>query len=176
MSDFKPPTLYTIGHSTRDIGSFLELLQQNNIVVLVDVRRFPSSRKFPHFNKERLKQSLEESTIAYLHYEDLGGRRKPQENSTNLAWRNKSFQGYADYIETENFEKAIEKLIDIAQQKTTAIMCSEAVWWRCHRALISDYLKVRGWKILHIISKTSVQEHPYTTAAKIINNKVSYSK
>jgi len=168
-------TLYTIGHSTRELNSFLQLLNDFNIE-LVDVRRFPGSRKFPHFNKERLAQSLKEASIEYLHYEDLGGRRKPQENSNNLAWRNKSFQGYADYMETVDFKKAIEKLTVVAQKNTTAIMCSEAVWWRCHRALISDYLKVRGWTILHIMSKTSVQEHPYTTAAKIIDNKLTYSK
>lgn len=176
MSKSEQNTLYTIGHSTRAIDSFIELLLQNNIAILVDVRRFPGSRKFPHFNKERLAQSLKEASIEYLHYENLGGRRKPQENSNNLAWRNKSFQGYADYMETVDFKKAIEKLTVVAQKNTTAIMCSEAVWWRCHRALISDYLKVRGWKILHIMSKSSVQEHPYTTAAKIIENKLTYFK
>lgn len=176
MSNSKPTTLYTIGHSTREIDSFIELLHLNKIAVLVDVRRFPGSRKFPHFNKEALAQSLKESGIEYLHCIDLGGRRKPKENSNNLVWRNKSFQAYADYMETEDFKNAIHTLTSLAQQKTTAIMCSEAVWWRCHRALISDYLKIDGWTILHIMSKTNLQEHPFTSAAKVIDNKLTYSE
>ncbi|HLW14487.1 MAG TPA: DUF488 domain-containing protein [Flavobacteriaceae bacterium] len=176
MSDAKSFTLFTIGHSTRDIKSFIELLLQNKIAVLVDVRRFPVSKKFPHFNKERLAQSLKDRKIEYLHCEALGGRRKPRENSNNLIWRNKSFQAYADYMETEDFKIAIAKLTSIAEHKTTAIMCSEAVWWRCHRALISDYLKVKGWTVIHIISKTNLPEHPFTSAAKIIDNKLTYSK
>lgn len=176
MSYSKSFILYTIGHSTRDIDSFIELLLQNKIAVLVDVRRFPGSRKFPHFNKERLAQSLKDNEIEYLHCDALGGRRRPKENSNNLIWRNKSFQAYADYMETEDFKNAITKMTSIAEHKTTVIMCSEAVWWRCHRALISDYLKVNGWTILHIMSKTNLQEHPYTSAAKIIDNKLTYSK
>lgn len=176
MSDTTSPTLYTIGHSTRDINTFIDLLLQHKITVLVDVRSLPGSRKFPHFNQEDLAQSLKENAIEYRHFDGLGGRRKPKENSKNTVWRNKSFQAYADYMETEEFRKALDELIQIAKQKTTAIMCSEAVWWRCHRALISDFLKVEGWDIEHIISKTNVQEHPYTTAAKIIDNKLSYTK
>lgn len=176
MSDDKSFILYTIGHSTRELDSFMELLLQNNIAILVDVRRFPGSRKFPHFNKERLAQSLKDRKIEYLHCEALGGRRKPKENSNNLIWRNKSFQAYADYMETEDFKNAIAKLTSIAAHKTTAIMCSEAVWWRCHRALISDYLKVKGWTVLHIISESNPSEHPFTSAAKIIDDKLTYSK
>lgn len=175
MSEPTIPTLYTIGHSTRDIDSFMDLLLQNEIAILVDVRRFPGSRKFPHFNKDILAQALKNKGIEYLHLLGLGGRRKPTENSKNTVWRNTSFQAYADYMETEEFKEALEELKQIAQRKTTVIMCSEAVWWRCHRALISDYLKAEGWKVQHILSKTNIQEHPYTSAAKIIDNKLSYT-
>lgn len=176
MSDTLPPILYTIGHSTRDIDSFIDLLLQHKIAVLADVRRFPGSRKFPHFNQEDLAKTLKDKNIEYLHLDDLGGRRKPKEDSKNTVWRNKSFQAYADYMGTDEFKEAVTELKQIAQRKTTAIMCSEAVWWRCHRALISDFLKAEGWNIQHIISKTNVQEHPYTTAAKIIDNKLSYTE
>lgn len=176
MSNTNPPIIYTIGHSTRDINSFIDLLLQHNITVLVDVRRFPGSKKFPQFNKEDLAQSLKDRSIEYVPMDGLGGRRKPKEDSKNTVWRNKSFQAYADYMETDEFKEAVIELKQMAQKSTTAIMCSEALWWRCHRALISDFLKVEGWYIEHIISKTNVQEHPYTTAAKVVDNKLFYSK
>lgn len=169
-------TIYTIGHSTRDIDSFIELLLQHNIKILVDVRRFPGSRKFPHFHKDSLAKSLKAQNIEYLHLEGLGGRRKPIKNSKNTAWRNISFQAYADYMETQDFQEAIMELSDIAKQNTTAIMCSEAVWWRCHRALISDFLKVKGWNVQHILSKTQTQPHPFTSPAKVIDQQLFYTE
>lgn len=176
MSNSNPTTLYTIGHSTRDINTFIDLLLQHDITVLVDVRSLPGSNKFPHFNQDALAKSLKENGIEYHHLIGLGGRRKPIKDSKNTVWRNKSFQAYADYMETEEFKIAVAELKDIAHKNTTAIICSEAVWWRCHRALISDFLKIEGWDIEHIISKTNVQEHPYTSAAKIVDNKLSYKE
>lgn len=170
------PILYTIGHSTRDIDSFIELLLQHNIMVLVDVRRFPGSRKFPHFHKDSLAKSLNAQNIKYVHIEKLGGRRKPIKNSKNTAWRNIYFRAYADYMETQDFQEAIDELSDIAKHNTTVIMCSEAVWWRCHRALISDFLKVKGWNVQHILSKTNTQVHPFTSPAKVIDQQLVYTK
>lgn len=169
-------TLYTIGHSTRELNSFLQLLNDFNIELVVDVRRFPGSRKFPQFDQQNLQASLKEKKIDYLHIENLGGRRTPHKDSKNTVWRNKSFQAYADYMETEYFTVALHQLMDVALNQKTVIMCSEAVWWRCHRALISDYLKVKGWKVYHIININNVKEHPYTTAAKVKGHTLSYTE
>lgn len=168
-------TVYTIGHSTRDINTFIELLLHYSIEAIADVRAHPGSRKFPHFNSEYLKDKLLKESISYYHLPLLGGRRTPLANSRNISWRNKSFRGYADYMETEGFKAGIKRLEEIAKEKPTAIMCSEAVWWRCHRSLIADYLKSIGWTVIHILDINSSQEHPYTSAAKIINNKLDYS-
>lgn len=167
-------TLWTIGHSTQDIGSFCGLLLINGIKQLADVRSLPGSRKFPQFNKECLSVSLAESGITYSHLPGLGGRRKPNENSTNTVWRNKSFRAYADYMETAEFKESASGLMDLATRDPTCIMCSEAVWWRCHRSMISDYMKSKGWKVIHILSATQVQEHPYTAAARIIDGVLIY--
>ena len=167
--------IYTIGHSTRSLNEFIEMLQSFGIRELADIRSFPGSRRFPQFNKENLKLSLAENGIHYRHIEALGGRRKRREGSQNNRWRNDSFRGYADYMETPEFENAIKQLEDIAAQITTAYMCSEAVWWRCHRSLVSDYLKAKGWKVMHILSVRKAEEHPYTSPAIVTNGKVSYS-
>jgi uncharacterized protein (DUF488 family) len=166
--------IWTIGHSTRSIGEFVDILKKFNIKVLADVRRFPGSRKFPHFNKEFLSEKLNEHHIGYLHIPELGGRRKAQKDSKNSAWRNEAFRGYADYMQTKDFENGIEHLAGIAETAPTAYMCSEAVWWRCHRSLISDYLKSKGWEVMHIMDLNKVQEHPYTSAARIVEGKLDY--
>lgn len=166
--------IWTIGHSTRSIEEFVSLLKGQEITLLVDVRRFPGSRKWPHFNKENLEKLLKESGIEYKHIEALGGRRKADPDSKNIAWRNESFRAYSDYTETETFTAALDELKGHALKKNTAIMCSEAVWWRCHRSIISDYLSVQGWKVLHILSDKKVQLHPYTAAANIIDGQLSY--
>jgi uncharacterized protein (DUF488 family) len=158
--------IFTIGHSTRSEEEFFSLLQQNNIKALADIRRFPFSRRYPHFNGELLAKSCAEKDIKYFHFESLGGRRKAVVDSKNFAWKNDAFRGYADYQETEEYHNAINELLKIAIEIPTCYMCSEAVWWRCHRALVSDDLKRRGWKVLHIISKTKIEEHPYTTVAR----------
>ena len=169
-------TIFTIGHSNHPFEEFLEMLKAFEIETLVDIRRYPGSRKYPHFNKDHLEKSLPEKEIQYLHYEDLGGRRKVKPDSHNTAWRLDSFRGYADYMETDSFQKAIEKLETLAKEKRVAYMCSEAVWWSCHRSLVSDYLKNEGWNVQHIMSKTKSNEHPYTKSARIINDKLVYTE
>jgi uncharacterized protein (DUF488 family) len=169
-------TLWTIGHSTREFEEFLELLQSQNIQILVDVRHFPGSRKFPQYNKDQLINSLPKENIEYIHLVDLGGRRKVQPDSKNTVWRNASFQGYADYMETAPFKNALKKLKEIASEKRTAIMCSEAVWWRCHRSMIADILKAEGWTVLHIMAENNAPEHPFTAPAKVVDGKLDYSK
>lgn len=171
----KTPTVYTIGHSTHTIEDFIKMLQSFEIKTLVDVRSFPSSRKFPHFNREKLSTSVKEVGIEYIHLLNLGGRRKVHKDSKNTRWHNDSFKSYADYMETDEFEKAVIELMEIATKSKSAYMCAEAVWWRCHRSMISDYLKVKGWKVLHIMAVGKVQEHPYTQPAKIVNGNLSYS-
>ncbi len=166
--------VWTIGHSTRTLAEFLDLLAENKIEVLVDVRSFPGSRKFPHFNREELAGSLETAGIRYLHLKALGGRRKPRPDSLNTVWRNASFRGYADYMETDDFRDGIGELLDMARADPTAIMCSEAVWWRCHRSMISDFLKAKGVTVEHIMSPGQIAEHPYTSAARIEDGKLTY--
>ena len=167
-------SIWTIGHSTLTIDDFLKLLQLNEIKILADVRSFPSSRRYPHFNREALSESLAAEGIEYLHLPELGGRRRARSDSTNIAWRNPSFRGYADYMETEAFHAGVHRLLQIAKDNRTAIMCAEAVWWRCHRGLIADYLKVAAVKVIHINSMTSNTEHPYTSAARIQDGQLTY--
>jgi len=168
--------IWSIGHSTRRIDEFISLLKENQIKLLVDVRTFPGSKRYPHFNREALAKSLNAHGIRYEHFPELGGKRKSRPDSRNTAWRNASFRGYADYMETERFQKGIERLLEIASEAgATAIMCAEAVWWRCHRSLIADYLKARGVEVLHILSANKVEPHPYTSAARIVNRELSYA-
>jgi uncharacterized protein (DUF488 family) len=170
----KEETLWTIGHSTLDMGAFLTLLKTYGIEQLVDVRSLPGSRRFPQFNKELLAISMAEAGLRYIHLPGLGGRRKANKNSKNTVWRNTSFRGYADYMETIEFKESASELMALARRRHSCIMCSEAVWWRCHRSMIADYLKSKGWKVMHIFSPTHVQEHPYTAAAKIIEGTLVY--
>ena len=175
MSSPEPHIIYTIGHSTHSSDDFVKMLRSFNIRVLADVRRFPGSRKYPQFNKENIEAALRENGIAYTHLEALGGRRKVQKDSKNDLWRNDAFRGYADYMETEAFKQAIEDLEAIALQQPTAYMCSEAVWWRCHRSMISDYLKAKGWTVWHIMAVGKAEEHPYTSPARVVGSCVFYS-
>lgn len=168
-------SLWTVGHSTRAIEEFINLLHAYQIRILVDVRHFPGSRRFPQFGKSALQQSLSDAGIRYKHLVELGGRRPARADSPNIAWRNASFRGYADYMETQAFRDGIDRLLRIARKDRTAIMCSEAVWWRCHRSMIADYLKVMGLQVLHIFTPTKVQEHPYTSAASLADGRLSYA-
>ena len=168
--------IWTIGHSTRSLDEFLALLHSFHIRLLADIRNYPGSRRYPHFNKEALEVSLPANSIQYLHLKELGGRRKPVEGSTNTAWRHNAFRGYADYMQTDEFKKAIEILEAAAQKQATAYMCSEAVWWSCHRALVSDYLKWKGWTVLHIMDIGKATEHPYTQPARIVDGRLRYDE
>ena len=166
--------IWTVGHSTRSSEEFVEILREHQIEALVDVRSFPGSRRYPHFNKSQLSETLPEAGIEYLHLPELGGRRKPRPGSKNVAWQNEGFRGYADYMETADFRKGIEKLLELARSKHIAIMCAEALWWRCHRSLIADYLKAGGVEVIHILSSGKTAPHPYTSAARIIDGHLSY--
>lgn len=144
--------------------------------MIADVRALPGSKRYPQFNKENLAASLSAHDIAYEHFPELGGRRKPNPNSKNIAWRNASFRGYADYMETKEFRKGINCLVDLATEVgPTAIMCAEVLWWRCHRALISDFMKARGIGVTHIIDADKNEPHPFTSAARIVNGELSYA-
>ena len=166
--------IWTLGHSTRTLEEFVVILQSFQIETLIDVRSLPGSRKFPHYDKEALEVSMSKYNIQYFHFKDLGGRRKTSKVSKNVAWRLASFRGYADYMETDEFKEAVEKLEDIGRTTRTAYMCAEAVWWSCHRSLISDYLKFRGWSVFHIMDIGKAQEHPYTSPARIVDHQLVY--
>jgi uncharacterized protein (DUF488 family) len=170
------PRIWTIGHSTRKIDDFISLLEENGIKLLADVRMFPGSKRYPQFGREALAKALTERGIRYEHFPELGGRRKAKPESKNTAWRNTSFRAYADYMETDEFRNGIARLVKLAEEAgPTAIMCAEAVWWRCHRSLISDYLKVCGVEVLHILDRNKAEPHPFTSAAKIVNGELSYA-
>lgn len=166
--------IWTIGHSTHSADEFISMLKSYNIELLVDIRRYPGSKRYPHFNKEALEEILSKQGIEYRHIEELGGRRRPNPDSENTVWRHAAFRGYADYMETAEFRNAVEELEKLALKQRTVIMCSEVVWWSCHRALVSDYLKANGWQVMHIMSVRKATEHPFSSAAKLIKGKLSY--
>jgi uncharacterized protein (DUF488 family) len=168
--------IWTIGHSTRKIDDFISLLEENGIKLLADVRTLPGSKRYPQFNKEALAESLSARGIRYENFPELGGRRKTKRDSRNTAWRNASFRGYADYMETEQFQKGVERLLALARKAgPPAIMCAEAVWWRCHRSLISDYLKASSIEVIHILGSNKIEPHPFTSAARIVDGALSYA-
>lgn len=169
-----PFVLWTVGHSTKPIGEFINLLDAHGIQLLVDVRTIPRSRHNPQFNTDAVAKSVTEAGLAYLHMPGLGGLRKAKSDSINLAWRNASFRGYADYMQTEEFQEALKNLIAAGKKKRTAIMCAEAVPWRCHRSLIADALLINGWRVRHILSQTKTDKHRLTSFAIIDHGKVVY--
>jgi len=169
-----PDCVWTIGHSSRTIEEFLALLHAHRVQLIADVRRYPGSRRYPHFNADALKASLEAESIGYLPLPQLGGRRKPRADSPHTIWRHESFRGYADYMDTPEFDVALAVLMDAACERRCAIMCSEALWWQCHRAMIADALKARGVTVLHIQALEQTSEHPYTSAASIVDGKLYY--
>jgi uncharacterized protein (DUF488 family) len=166
--------IFSVGHSTRSGEEFAQILTAHGVQVLVDVRSFPGSRRLPQFNKTALADSLNGTGIDYKHEPRLGGRRTPHKDSHNTAWKNSSFRAYADHMETEEFRKGVEDLLELARERRVAFMCAEALWWRCHRSLISDYLKASGHTVIHIIDETKTEEHPFTSAARIIDGHLSY--
>jgi uncharacterized protein (DUF488 family) len=154
--------IWTIGHSTRTADEFVSLLQAQQIDRLADIRTIPQSRRHPHFGREALAAGLTEQGVGYRHFKDLGGLRKPLPNSPNGAWQNASFRGYADHMQTPEFDAAVDDLLTYADGGRLVVMCAEAVWWRCHRMLLSDALVARGIDVQHIVSATSIQPHRLT--------------
>lgn len=167
-------TIWSIGHSTRPIEEFIGLLSMHGIRLLVDVRRYPASRRHPQFNAAALAESLHAQGIAYRHLPGLGGRRSARPDSINLGLRSTGFRGYADYMQTAKFWGALEELITYGRSTPTAIMCAEAVPWRCHRSLIADALVTRGWTVQHILSTAEARPHQLTPFAKIQNGVLTY--
>lgn len=167
--------LWTIGHSTLTRDTFIADLRAQDIAMLVDVRRYPGSRRLPWTERTLLAEALAGQGIGYVHMPALGGRRSPVEGSPHTAWRSMAFRGYADHMDTPAFNTALEKLKEIANAHPAAIMCAEALWWNCHRGLIADRLKADGWTVLHIRGNT-VTEHPYTAAARIVDGRLSYTE
>jgi uncharacterized protein (DUF488 family) len=168
-------TIWTIGHSTRPIEGFIELLRINGIDAVADVRRFPASRRYPQYNEAELRSALAAQGIGYLWLPSLGGRRQPLPDSPNDAWRNDAFRGYADHIATEEFASGLFDLLGVAAGVPTAMMCSEAVWWRCHRSLIADVLCSIGVDVMHIIDSATATRHPYTSPARIVDGVLTYA-
>jgi uncharacterized protein (DUF488 family) len=169
--------LLTIGHSSHSLEQFLALLRQHDVQALVDIRRFPGSRTFPHFNRERLAPAVGESGIEYHWLESLGGRRSKRASDTaspNAGLRNASFRHYADYMLTDEFRAGFEQLEQIAAEKRTTIMCSESVFWRCHRRLVSDYVTALGGAVRHIFPNGEVRPHALTAGAKLSDGSVIY--
>lgn len=170
-----PSTIWTIGHSTRPIEEFLGLLDGNRIETIADVRSFPGSRKYPQYGKEALAKTLAEYAIGYHWMGALGGRRRVSPNSPNTAWRNASFRGYADYMASSEFVQGLTQLLELASKARTAIMCAEAVWWRCHRSMIADALCVRGVEVVHILDAKHINVHPMTAPARIVDGQLNYA-
>lgn len=166
--------IWTVGHSTRSGEEFTQILKVHQIAILIDVRTFPGSRRYPQFNKSELAGALNENQIEYKHEPRLGGRRTPKPDSHNTAWRNAQFRGYADHMETEDFKRGVEELLELSSEKRVAVMCAEAVWWRCHRSLIADYLKAEGHEVVHIVDEKKTEEHPFTSAARLVDGQLSY--
>ena len=166
--------IWTVGHSTRSGEEFGRILLAHEVEVLVDVRTYPGSRRYPQFNRDTLAGSLSGIGIKYKHEPRLGGRRTARPDSHNTVWRNAQFRGYADHMETEEFQNGVRELLELAATARTAVMCAEAVWWRCHRSLLADYLKAAGHEVIHILDEKKTEEHPFTSAARLVDGKLSY--
>jgi uncharacterized protein (DUF488 family) len=169
-------TVWTIGHSTRPIGELTDLLHAHQVSLLVDVRTIPRSRHNPQFNGDSVAQSLLDAGLRYRHLPELGGLRKPKKDSINDGWRNANFRGYADYMQTHEFQRALEELLAYSTEEKTAIMCAEAVPWRCHRSLIADALVMRGWEVRHIMSPEKASLHILTSFAHVEKGRLTYPK
>ena len=169
-----PPTVYSIGHSTRTAEEFLEILRAHGIRQLADIRTIPRSRRVPQFNSDALQGTLAAAGIAYVHLRALGGLRKPRPDSPNTGWRNESFRGYADHMANDAFARGLDALLELAAAAPTAMMCAEAVPWRCHRSLVADALLARGSRTLHLMSATKADEHAMTPFARVIDGRVTY--
>ena len=169
-----PETVWTIGHSTLDAAAFAARLQAHRLDAIADVRRFPASARHPHFGREDMEGWLADAGIDYLWLPQLGGRRRPRRDSPNTAWRNESFRGYADHLVSAEFAEGMAALCALARTRRTALMCAEALWWQCHRALVADVLKVHGVQVLHLGAAEAETSHPYTAAATVAGGELSY--
>ena len=169
-----PPTLYTVGHSTRSLDDFLALLGRHGVRAVADVRRFPGSRKYPHFNDDALAHALPAAGLRYAPVPLLGGRRGTSAASVNTGWRNAGFRGYADYMQTPAFEQGLEELLTLAAAAPTAMMCAEAVPWRCHRSLVADAALVRGWLVLDVVGEAAPRPHALTPFARVEGTRITY--
>lgn len=168
-------TLFTIGHSTHTTREFIRILKAHDISLLVDIRHYPGSRYCPQFGKARLRRNLERNGIGYVHMVTLGGRRRPdKESEKNLAWRSPQFRGYADYMQTDEFEAALSELMTLARKENTVIMCSEAVPWRCHRSLVADAFIAQGWEVIDLFTEKIARIHALTKFAKVRKKHVTY--
>ncbi len=174
MSGVQELTVYTVGHSTRTLSEFVGLMITYDVLMVIDVRALPHSKHNPQFNKETLHEALKDKSIKYIHMPDLGGLRRPQADSVNMALENKSFRGYADYMQTKEFTENLLKLLVLAKENCVAIMCAEAVPWRCHRSLISDALVARHIKVRHILNVQNYTNHELNPIAHIEGTKVTY--
>lgn len=169
-------TIWTIGHSTRSLDESLALLAENRIEAIADVRSHPGSRHCSQYGQATLRDALIDNGLDYHWLQSLGGRRRVHADSPNTAWRNASFRGYADYMQTAPFDLGVTELLDVARKQRTSLMCAEAVWWRCHRSMIADELKARGARVLHIMGMNSVTEHPWTAPARMVDGKLTYAE
>jgi uncharacterized protein (DUF488 family) len=167
-------TIFTIGHSTRPIGEFIELLRSHGVEQLIDIRTIPKSRRNPQFNSEGLAASLQADGIRYVHLKELGGLRRARRDSINLGWRNAGFRGYADFMQTPEFEAGVERAIRLASDRPSALMCAEAVPWQCHRSLVADALLVRGNRVAHITSHAEPKAHALTPFARVGGTQITY--
>ena len=175
MSDRKRPlAIFTIGHSTRPIDDFIELLRANGVTQLIDIRTIPKSRHNPQFSRHALAASLRAARIRYLHLKALGGLRRAKPDSVNPGWRHASFRGFSDYMQTPEFESALDRVIELAKERRTALMCAEAVPWRCHRSLVADALTVRKIHVLEIVSAAEPKEHNLTPFARVRGTHITY--
>jgi uncharacterized protein YeaO (DUF488 family) len=170
----RPLSIFTIGHSNRPIAQFIELLQTHGVQQVIDIRTIPKSRHNPQFNGDSLAGSLREAGIRYVHLKNLGGLRHARKDSMNLGWRNASFRGFADYMQTPEFAAALDRAIKLAAKRPSALMCAEAVPWRCHRSLVGDALLVRGARVLHITSKAEPKPHSITPFARVRGTSITY--
>lgn len=173
-SSDKPKTVYTIGHSNFSLDEFLGRLKAHGIKQVLDIRSIPRSRHNPQFSQTLIKKSLEDNGIGYKYIPNLGGRRRGKGPSQNLGWQHPAFRNYADYMQTPDFDRGMEQAQELAGSKKSALMCAEAVPWRCHRSLVGDAMKVRGWKVLDIMNKSTVKEHQITPFAKVDGTTITY--
>lgn len=166
--------IWTIGHSTRELDEFLAILRAHEISALADVRRFPGSKRYPHFGSEALAERLPAEGVAYRWIPALGGRRTPRRDSPNTGWKNAAFRAYADYIGTTEFVEGLRLLTDAAESSRLAFMCAEAVWWRCHRRIIADVLTARGWEVRHILDQGPAALHRLEAPGHVVDGELSY--